>query len=83
MNIEEYQYKTELHLHTFPASACGDVSPELAVKTYLLDYDEAVKTGEKYGINVILGCEIRFTENVNDYLLFGIDKVFFELAYAF
>ena len=112
MNIKEYQYKTELHLHTSPVSGCSEVSPELAVETYanlgyrsivvcnhfyrdmysrddkkrcidsyLTDYDIAVKAGVKYGINVILGCEIRFTENANEYLLFGIDKEFLEFAY--
>ena len=29
---------------------------------------------QKQGINVILGAEIRFTENVNDYLIYGIDE---------
>lgn len=112
MNIEQYQYKTELHLHTSPASRCSEIPPEMAVKlyadlgyhsivicnhfydgmrftenkrqcidAYLEDYDLAVKAGEKYGINVILGCEIRFPENANDYLLFGIDRDFFDFAY--
>lgn len=48
---------------------------------YLKDYDLAAQTGKEYGINVILGCEIRFTENANDYLLFGIDKDFFSFGY--
>lgn len=112
MNIEKYCYKTELHLHTSPASSCSKVSPELAVKiyanlgyhsivicnhffrnmrfadnkkrcicAYLEDYDAAVNAGEKYGVNVILGCEIRFEENANDYLLFGINKEFLNFAY--
>lgn len=46
------------------------------IDTYLTDYKLAVETGKKYGINVILGCEIRFSENLNDYLLFGIDENF-------
>lgn len=112
MNIEAYQYKTELHLHTSPASSCSEIPPELAVKlyanlgyhsivvcnhfyggmrfredkqscidAYLADYDLAVETGEKYGINVIFGCELRFTENINDYLLFGIDKSDLDFLY--
>lgn len=112
MDIERYRYKTELHLHTSPASGCSDVPPQLAVKiyaelgyhsivicnhffegmrfredkqkcidSYLADYDLAVEAAEQYGMNVILGCEIRFTENVNDYLLFGIDREFFDFAY--
>lgn len=112
MNVEKYRYKTELHLHTWPASRCSEVLPEKAVevyaglgyhsivicnhfyrgmrfvenkqqciKEYLADYKKALEAGEKYGIHVILGCEIRFTENVNDYLLFGIDTDFFQFAY--
>lgn len=112
MNTEKYRYKTELHLHTSPASSCSEIPPEVAVKTYaklgydsivvcnhfydgmrfredrqqcidayLADYDLALEAAEKYGINVILGCEIRFTENANDYLLFGIDREFLDIAY--
>lgn len=112
MNIEKYRYKTELHLHTSPASGCSEIPPELAVElyadlgyhsivicnhffdgmrfredkqqcidAYLADYDLAVEAGKKYGVNVILGCEIRFTENANDYLLFGIDRDFLDFAY--
>lgn len=109
---KQYPYKTELHLHTSPASGCSEVPPEAAVRlyadlgydsivvcnhffdgmrfhedrqkcldSYLADYDLAAETGEKYGINVILGCEIRFTENVNDYLLFGINRKDFDFLY--
>lgn len=105
MNIEKYRYKTELHLHTTPASRCAEVSPEQAVEiyaklgyhtivvsnhfynemrffedkrqcidAYLADFDQTVDAGEKYGVHVILGCELRFTENANDYLLFGIER---------
>lgn len=112
MNIEKYKYKTELHLHTSPASSCSEIPPELAVRlyadlgyhsivicnhfyagmrfredkqqcidAYLADYQLAVEAGKKYGINVILGCEIRFTENVNEYLLFGIEQDFLDFAY--
>lgn len=111
-DIEKYQYKTELHMHTAPASGCSEVPPQSAVQiyadlgydsivicnhfydgmrfrenkkkcieAYLADYDVAVDAGEKYGINVILGCEMRFTENANDYLLFGMDRDFLDFAY--
>lgn len=44
------------------------------VDIYLRDYYDAVNEGEKQGISVILGAEIRFSENHNDYLLYGIDE---------
>lgn len=105
MNISEYKYKTELHAHTMPGSACAELPPESvvriysqlgytsivitnhfhtnmrfygdkeqALKAYLRDYHIACEYGNKYGINVILGCEIRFPESFNDYLLIGIDE---------
>lgn len=111
-NISQYQYKTELHLHTSPASGCSEVAPEVAVKLYadlgyhsvvvcnhfypgmrffeerekcvheyLADYENAMAAGKKYGVNIIFGCEIRFSENSNDYLLFGIDEDFVKEAY--
>lgn len=51
----------------------GNTADEF-VENYLKDYYEAKKYGDKYGVKVILGCEIRFTENWNDYLLFGINE---------
>lgn len=115
MAIEKYVYKTELHLHTFPASGCSEIPPEKAVETYknlgydsivvcnhfapcspfytgnkepdvstyLADYDKALEAGQKCGLNVILGCEIRFSENSNDYLLFGIDRETLDWAYDY
>lgn len=56
---------------------------EKAVYTYLLDYKTACEYGKKYGINVILGCEIRFSDNCNDYLIFGIDEDFLYVAYDY
>ena len=114
MDIKEYKYRTELHTHTAPASACSDYDPvelvqcyaglgydslvicnhfydgmryygakEKCISTYLQDYDRAAEAGASLGIHVILGCEIRFSENINDYLLFGIDRSFLWDAYEY
>lgn len=40
---------------------------------YLDDYYRAKKRGDEIGINIILGVEIRFTENINDYLVYGVE----------
>ena len=56
---------------------------EKCLNAYLADFDKAVQVGNKLGIHVILGCEIRFAENINDYLLFGIDREFLKAAYAY
>ncbi len=47
---------------------------EDCVNTILEDYKEAEKYGEELGIKVYLGAEIRFTENINDYLIYGVDQ---------
>ncbi len=97
----KYKYKTELHLHTFPVSACSEIRADEAVRIYaeagvhsivvtnhlgkwvrteysaqeyLDDYYKAKQAGEKYGVNVILGAELRFDNSPNDYLIYGIDE---------
>lgn len=99
--MEKY-FKTELHAHTKPISACSDIefkdlvriykdngydsvvmanhfimdlqgeTAEEKVKWYAEGYYNALEEGKKVGINVILGAEVRFTENFNDYLVYGI-----------
>ena len=112
MNLKDYKYKTEMHAHTTPASACSQIPVEDEIRIYselgydsivicnhfmsdyhgdkdeavavmLKDYHDACRHAKKYGINVILGCEIRFTESFNDYLLFGIDEDFFSEAFDY
>lgn len=97
-----YPYKTELHTHTWPVSACGHISPETLVaryaalgchtltltnhlnplwmegdpkeraKEYLADYHAAIRAAKGTGMTVALGVEIRFPENNNDYLIYGV-----------
>lgn len=53
------------------------------IDSYLADFYTAAEAGERYSLNVILGAEIRFSENWNDYLVYGIDTNFFENAYEY
>ena len=39
---------------------------------YLSGYYDTKKAAEGTGMNVVLGVEIRFTENANDYLVYGV-----------
>lgn len=102
----EYKYKYDLHVHTSPASQCGDFEPEEVILKYarigfdgivitnhfsrkamgdftvkdeyiafyLNDYLLAKEAGEKHGLGVFLGFEMRFPENDNDYLVYGVDE---------
>ena len=56
--------------------ALGDMSWEEKVDNYLKGYKIALSEGKKIGLNVILGMEIRFGSNPNDYLVYGIDEEF-------
>ncbi len=48
---------------------------------YLNDYRETKKAGDKLGLSVILGFEIRFMDSDNDYLLFGFEEDFIPAVY--
>lgn len=103
MLLDTYKFRTELHVHTSPASPCGKEEPEALAKRYsslgyhavaltnhfmynpnlsaaeytaryLEDYNRLITAAEPLGLKVILGAEIRFTENINDYLVYGVDK---------
>ncbi|MBR5809101.1 MAG: PHP domain-containing protein [Clostridia bacterium] len=59
----------------------GDTKEE-KIKFYLSAYEEAKKTGEKLGLKVYLGIEIRFSkESDNDYLIYGADEEIASLCY--
>ncbi len=54
-----------------------------SIEAYIDDYKRALKCAEEYNINVILGCEIKFDESLNDYLLFGIEEDLLYGAYDY
>lgn len=49
---------------------------ESKVNQYLKGYHTALEEGRKVGLNVLLGIEINFTENKNDYLVYGLNEDF-------
>jgi len=57
--------------HFITTTLKGETCEE-KVKWYLEDYYKCCEEGSRLGLNVILGAELRFTENNNDYLIFGI-----------
>lgn len=52
----------------------AEPTAEEFVNWYMSDFKTASEAGKKYGIKVILGAEIRFSENMNDYLVYGINE---------
>lgn len=59
--------------HFCPYSFRGD-DAKTVKERFLADFYTAKNAAEKYGITAILGMEIRFPENSNDYLLYGFDE---------
>lgn len=49
-------------------------SREEALAFYMRDFAAAKAEGDRLGVRVLLGFELRFTESSNDYLLFGADE---------
>lgn len=49
-------------------------SAKEASRRYLKDYADAKRAGAQYGLQVLLGMEIRFPENHNDYLVYGLEE---------
>ena len=49
-------------------------SKDDAISEYIESFEQTKKAAEKYGMHIYLGAEIRFTENENDYLIYGVDK---------
>lgn len=58
------------------------LSKEAQIDRYIADFETAAEEGEKCGIKVLLGTEIRFADSkeerfadkINDYLIYGVDK---------
>ncbi len=53
---------------------CPDMDRESAADMHIAAYEELKDECEKYGMSVLLGSEVRFTENHNDYLIYGVDR---------
>ena len=58
-------------------------SKEEYLNFYLSDYKEALSYGKEKGVDVLLGAEMRFPENDNDYLVYGIDEKDLYTAYDY
>lgn len=58
-----------------------DSTKQQVIDRFFLDLENAHKKGEELGINVIPAAEIRFTENDNDYLIYGITEKMMEEIY--
>ena len=56
---------------------------EEAVAMHMRDFLAAKEAAEKLGLMVYLGVELRFCENINDYLIYGVDESLLGLFYDY
>lgn len=61
------------HYYSGYFDTLGDMPWDEKIDKFLSGYNNAKKRGDEVGVNVILGIELRFTSNFNDYLIFGLD----------
>ncbi len=66
--------------HFYPWEPKTKLGYKKYVDNYIKEYYDLCEKGEKMGIKVYLGMEIRFEENENDYLVYGIDEDFIRKA---
>ena len=59
------------------------MSEDKAIDWYISDYEKAVAEAESYGIKIYLGAEIRFSENINDYLIYGVNREILKTCYRY
>ncbi len=67
--VTDHYFKGFFDMHPFS-------SWNRKVDLFLAGYRNALAEGQKLGLEVLLGMEIRFTENANDYLVYGFDESF-------
>lgn len=67
--------------HFDPGKRC--LGKDGAVEAVMRDYEEALQAGREQGIRVYLGIELRFCENSNDYLIYGVDEQLLGVFYDY
>ena len=61
----------------------SSLSKDEKLAMYIKDYEDACLAAENKNIKILLGAELRFSENFNDYLLYGADYDALSIAYDY
>ncbi len=64
--------------HAYFENAKTSEGPKVLAKQLFDEWEKAKKEGERVGLRVYFGAEIRFRGSINDYLFYGADREFFE-----
>lgn len=70
----EKRYDAVVITNHFLPGKLSEMSADEAVDWYMSGYEQTKAAGEKLGLKVLLGAELRFSESINDYLLFGVNR---------
>ena len=62
------------HFSNYSLNKMEGLDKEGYIDAFLKDFADAQKAAEKHGMTIYLGCELRFDENDNDYLIYGVDR---------
>ncbi len=62
------------HFSNYSLNKMPGLEGESYIDAFLEDVSAAQKAAEQFGMMVYLGCELRFDENDNDYLIYGVDR---------
>lgn len=73
---KELGYSTLVITDHYTDKLLTSEKPEVVVERFLEGYNIALTIGHKVGVNVLLGMEIRFTNEKEDYLVYGITREF-------
>jgi predicted metal-dependent phosphoesterase TrpH len=64
------------HFHGKYLESLGSISWDEKIDRYLSGYRKAREEGLRINMDILWGLELRFTENSNDYLVYGLDEDF-------
>ena len=68
--------------HFTPAKALA-LGKNAFIDGFMKDFNTVFENGKKLGLNVIFGVELRFCENENDYLVFGVGEGDLEVMFGY
>ncbi len=76
-------YSSVVITNHYFAALYSDEKPADIIEYYLSGYRKTKEIGEKAGLSVILGAEVRFPENCNDYLVYGLSETDIERIFPY
>lgn len=78
--LVEIYHKAGFHALALTNHFLQPLTERGGINAFLEDYERAALYAQQYGMRVYLCAELRFTECMNDYLLYGVDREILERA---